>query len=126
MSISPEAATSAANATHDRSTAQVLDSHLGSFANGIDAILADYDEGSVLITPDRTFRGIGEIRGFFDAFLKGATPEFWAAFTLEAKIVEGDVAYITWSSEPAIALATDTLVVRDGIIAAQTFTSFAG
>ena len=109
-----------------RSTPQVLNSHLGAFAQGLDAILADYAEASVLITPERVYRGLAEISGFFQAFLGGATPAFWASFQLHAQVVEADVAYITWSARPAVPLATDTLVVRDGRIAVQTFTAMPG
>ena len=63
-----------------RSTPQVLNSHLGAFAQGLDVILADYAEASVLITPERVYRGLLEISGFFRAFLGGATPAFWASF----------------------------------------------
>lgn len=105
-------------------TADVFAHHLGAFAEGIDAILADYGEDSVLIMHDRAFRGRDEIRAFFQAFLDGATPQFWKAFTLLAKCVHGEVAYFTWRSEPTVTLATDTLVVRGGKIAVHTFTSY--
>ncbi|MBN8749975.1 Uncharacterised protein [Xylophilus ampelinus] len=110
--------------SRDRSAAEVLDSHLGAFAKGLDALLADYDDASVLITPDRTWRGLSEIGTFFGDFLSGATAQFWAAFELRAKVVEPGVAYITWAAPPAVRLATDTLVVRDGRVAVQTFTAF--
>lgn len=106
-------------------TSAVLAHHLGAFAKGIDEIMADYDESSVLITPDRIFRGLADIHGFFERFLDQATPQFWEAFELGAHSVESDIAYITWWSEPAVTLATDTLLVRGGRIAIQTFTSFA-
>ena len=105
-----------------RSAADVLDHHLGAFAQGIDAILSDYHPRAVLITADATYQDLTEIRGFFDAFVSSATPEFWSAFRIERREVVGDVAYITWSSRPAIALATDTLVVAQGQIVTQTFT----
>jgi hypothetical protein len=38
--------------------------------------------------------------------------------------IEGEIAYLTWSAEPFVRLATDTLLVRDGKIVAQTFTPF--
>lgn len=107
----------------ERGAAEVLDSHLGAFAKGLDALLADYDDDSVLITPDRTWRGLSEIGSFFGDFLAGASAEFWAAFELQAQVVEPGVAYITWSAPPAVRLATDTLVVRHGRIAVQTFTA---
>lgn len=109
-----------------RTTPDVLNSHLGAFAQGLDAIVADYAEASVLITPESVYRGLAEIGGFFQAFLNGATPEFWAAFQLHARVVEADVAYITWSARPAVPLATDTLIVRDGRIVVQTFTAMPG
>jgi hypothetical protein len=102
----------------------ILHHHLGAFAKGVDEILVDYTDRSVLVTPDKTYRGAGEIRGFFESFMDSATKEFWDAFVLGVQKVEGDVAYITWWSKPAVTLATDTLVVRDGKIAVQTFTSY--
>jgi hypothetical protein len=113
-------------AEQPRGTQAVFDHHLGAFAQGIDAILADYAESSVVIVPGRSYRGLSEIRGFFQAFLDGATPEFWKNFRVETKTVDGDVAYLVWSSAPAMAKATDTLLVRDGKIAVQTFTPFGG
>ena len=89
-------------------TRAALGRHLQSFAQGIETILADYTEASVIVTPDATYRGLDEIRGFFRRFLDSATPEFWDAFTLGAQNVVGDVAYITWSAKPFIPLATDT------------------
>jgi hypothetical protein len=38
--------------------------------------------------------------------------------------VNGDIAYLTWFSEPAVPLATDTLLIKGGKIVAQTFTAF--
>jgi len=104
----------------------VFDHHLGAFAQGIDAVLMDYTEASVLVTPDRAYRGLAEIRGFFQAFLAGATPEFWQAFTIRTQSVDGAIAYLVWAAPPAVPMATDTLYIRDGKIAVQTFTPFGG
>jgi hypothetical protein len=105
-------------------TKQVLDHHLGAFAHGLDEILKDYDDSSTLITPDKTFRGRGEITGFFKAFLDGADPAFWPAFKITSLSTAGEVAYLAWEAKPWVTLATDTLFVKDGKIAVQTFTSF--
>jgi hypothetical protein len=46
------------------------------------------------------------------------------SFTMHQRFVEGDYAYILWSAETADNLygaATDTFVVRDGKIIAQSF-----
>jgi len=105
-------------------TKQVLDHHLGAFAQGLDEILKDYDDSSTLITPDKTFRGRDEITGFFKAFLDGADPAFWPAFKITSLSTAGEVAYLAWEAKPWVTLATDTLFVKDGKIAVQTFTSF--
>lgn len=108
----------------DETTSKVLAHHLGAFAQGVDEILADYLDASVLITPDQTFHGVSEIRGFFQAFVDSATPEFWEAFKLGTQVVHNEVAYITWWAKPAVTLATDTFIVRNGKILVQTFTAF--
>jgi hypothetical protein len=107
-----------------RTTKYVFEHHLTSFSEGIDSILSDYEEASVLLTPYAEYRGLNEIRSFFDAFLKNATPEFWSSFKIASQTVEGDIAYLTWSSRPAVPLATDTFLIRDGKILVQTFTLF--
>lgn len=107
-------------------TQRVFAHHLGAFGDGIEAILSDYTEGSVVVTPEASYRGLEQIRGFFDAFLKSASQEFWDAFRLGTQAVEGEVAYMTWSAGPFMRLATDTLLVRDGKILVQTFTPFQG
>ncbi|WOF44741.1 nuclear transport factor 2 family protein [Sphingopyxis indica] len=104
-------------------TGRVFEHHLGAFAEGLAAVMSDYDGASILVTPERIYRGLDEIRDFFQMFMGGATPEFWEAFTIRAKVVEGEVAYLVWDSQPQVALATDTLVVRNGKIAVHTFTS---
>lgn len=115
-------------ATHSaaESTSTVLAHHLGAFAQGVDEILADYTDGSVLITPDQVFRGRDAIRTFFQRFIDSASQEFWDKFELGARVVHDDVAYITWWSKPTVTLATDTLVVRNGKIQTQTFTAYTG
>jgi hypothetical protein len=48
-----------------------------------------------------------------------------AEFCLRLQFVEGDYAYILWTAETAdnvYEMGTDTFVVRDGKIAAQSFT----
>lgn len=105
------------------STTKVLDHHLGAFAKGLDAIVSDYSKHSVILTHDKQYRGLEEIRGFFDGFLKGVKPGFWEAFKIQNQSVDGDVAYLVWEAKPFVSLATDTLVVRKGKILVQTFTA---
>ena len=108
----------------DEATTQVFDHHLGAFAKGLDELMKDYDGRSVIVTPDKSYRGLDEIRGFFGGFLDGATPAFWEAFKVTSKSTEGDIAYLAWEAKPFVPMATDTLYVKDGKIAVQTFTAF--
>jgi hypothetical protein len=118
-------ATRPAEAASDEAATQaVFDHHLGAFAKGIDALMADYTEASVIVTPQGSHAGLAEIRTFFEAFLATATPEFWQQFKILSRSVKGDVAYLVWSSKPAVPMATDTLLVRNGKILVQTFTPF--
>lgn len=115
---------SSATSTPDADTRRTLDHHLGAFAQGLDELLRDYDDNSVLVTPDQTCTGTTEIRAFFKAFIDGADPKFWGAFKILKNTVHGEVAYLVWEAKPWVALATDTFHVQGGRIAVQTFTPF--
>ena len=107
------------------STKDVLDHHLKCFNEGdLEGILSDYARSAVLFTADGPLRGVNAIRPLFQAMVA----EFGkpgATFSMKQQFVEGDHAYILWSAETAdnvYELGTDTFVVRDGKIVAQSFT----
>jgi ketosteroid isomerase-like protein len=105
-------------------TKDVLDHHLKSFYdNDLDGVLADYSPDAVLFVPGTPLKGPGSIKPFFQAFFSEfAKPG--ASFSLRQQFVEGDYAYILWSAETAdnsYEAATDTFVVRNGKIVAQSF-----
>jgi hypothetical protein len=106
------------------STEATLARHLNALAEGPDAIMRDYTDSSVLITPEGALRGIAEIRPFFERFLVDSPPELLAAMALVRQEVQGEIAYIVWKAEPFIPLATDTFLIRDGKIVTQTFAAF--
>ncbi|MEO7337692.1 MAG: nuclear transport factor 2 family protein [Caldimonas sp.] len=106
-----------------RTSKAVLDHHLGAFAKGLDELMKDYSASSVILSHDKQYRGLAEIRGFFDGFLKSVKPGFWEAFKINAQAIDADVAYLVWEAKPFVNLATDTLVIRGGKIAVQTFTA---
>lgn len=104
------------------STKDVLDHHLKCFAEGnLEGILSDYAPEAVLFTPDGPLIGADAIRPLF----QGMFAEFGkpgAAFSMKQLSVEGDFAYILWTAETAEnvhEMGTDTFVVRDGKIVAQ-------
>ena len=108
------------------SAKEVVEQHLKCFSEGdLEGILFDYAPGAVFFTPDGALRGVGEIRPLFEAMIA----EFQkpgAVFKMNRQFVKGDYAYILWTAETAdnvYELGTDTFVVRDGKIVAQSFTS---
>jgi ketosteroid isomerase-like protein len=107
------------------STKEVLDNHLKCFGEGdLSGILSDYAPDAVLFTPGGPLRGVDAMRPLFQAMIA----EFGkpgATFTLKQQFIEGDYAYILWTAETAdnvYEMGTDTFVVRDGQIVAQSFT----
>lgn len=107
------------------STKDVLNHHLKCFGEGdLTGILSDYAPGAVMFTPDGPLRGADAMRPLFQAMIS----EFGkpgAVFTLKRQSIEGDYAYIVWAAETAdnvYEVGTDTFIVRDGKIAAQSFT----
>jgi hypothetical protein len=103
------------------STQAVLENHLHAFYEGIDPIMADFTDESVLITHDATYRGLAEIRAFFTALVQGLPEGFVQAMKIRRREIAGDVAFLLWEARPWFPFCTDTFVVRDGKIAYQTF-----
>jgi ketosteroid isomerase-like protein len=107
------------------STKEVIDNHLKCFGEGdLKGILSDYAPGAVLFTSDGPLKGAEAIRPLFQAMIA----EFGkpgASFSMKQQSIEGDYAYILWIAETAdnvYEMGTDTFVVRDGKIVAQSFT----
>jgi len=103
----------------------VVDNHLKCFGEGdLRGILSDYAPGAVLFTPDGPLAGEEAIKPLF----QGMIAEFGkpgATFRMKQQSVRGDYAYILWTAETAdnvYEVGTDTFVVRDGKIVAQSFT----
>jgi ketosteroid isomerase-like protein len=87
----------------------------------VDAIMSDYTEESVLVTPQGQLAGLAAIRGFFTQFIASSPPELLKAITLTHQDVTGEIAYIIWKAEPFIPFASDTFLIRDDMIVVQTF-----
>lgn len=111
-------------AAEEQSAAAVLDHHVHAFAAGdVDAMLADYTEDSVFITPQGILKGPAEIRPLFEAMIEEfSSPD--ASSTIHQRHASGPVAYMIWSAETpqnSYRFATDTIYVVDGRIVYQTF-----
>jgi hypothetical protein len=89
----------------------------------LDAILSDYDEASVLITPDGPLRGLAEIRRLFQKIVTVMLPP-GSEFEILRRECHGDVAYTVWRGSSAafnFLIGTDTFIIRNGVITYQTF-----
>jgi hypothetical protein len=105
-------------------TKEVLEHHWQTFReNDLDGVMEDYTEESILITPDRTYKGLAEIReNFVNAFAFFPTDS--TTMTLTKSVVSGDVAYILWSAKTPgfeLSYATDTFIIQNGKIIRQTY-----
>ncbi len=107
-----------------RTTREVIDNHLKSFFDGnLDGVLADYEPGAIFFVPGGPLVGVDAIRPFFVALLaEFAKPG--ASFHLDEQRVHDRYATIQWRAEThanRYEFATDTFVIRDGRIQAQSF-----
>ena len=108
-------------------TEGVLNHHLESVeTKNLDAIMQDYDEDSILVTPDVSIEGLDGIRGFFEAFLPGLTPGIMANFAVDRAAIHDELAYIIWNAGDEIPLGTGTFIVQNGKIKFQTFAAYTG
>lgn len=109
----------------DGQAKEILDRHNAAFGAGdVPAMLADYADDAVFITPMGVFRGHDEIGGFFNAVIaEFAKPG--ASFEVLQTEFDDNVVYFAWRAETAdnvYEIGGDTLVIADGKIATQTLT----
>jgi hypothetical protein len=102
----------------------VLDRHWEAFnTQDLDGIVADYAEGSFIITPFGIFDDLEEIEGLFTDFFEEVSQP-GTEIELDQQVIHGDYAYIIWHGDTpdnAYEFATDTFVIQNGEIVAQTF-----
>lgn len=105
-----------------RTPQEVFDQHVKAIVAGdLDAIVADYHEDAVVISPMGSARGKDAIRKAFAALLDDLPSAEWA---LKTQIFDGDFLFLQWRAETADHRAddgVDTFMFRDGMILAQTF-----
>jgi hypothetical protein len=103
---------------------KVLDHHLESFGqNDLEAVVSDYTEESIIITPDSTYKGLEQISSFFTGLFP-SFPTDSTEISMKSIFVENEVAYIVWDcTTPTLEVpfGTDTFIIEDGKIRIQTF-----
>ncbi|MFS4466817.1 nuclear transport factor 2 family protein [Maribacter sp. 2210JD10-5] len=104
-----------------KTTEQVLNHHLESFGGAnIEEILSDYTQDSILVDQKKTYKGIEEIRVFFEWLLELLPPG--SDFEMEKLEVINEYAYIAWNASSKKAnflLGTDTFHIVNGKIKYQ-------
>jgi len=108
------------------STKDVLEHHTKALRKGdLNAVLADYASDAVFFTKDGVFKGRDAIKSFFAAIISEFSKPGTKVNRTQQQI-DGDYAYIVWTAETGenlYEIATDTFVVREGKIVAQSFTA---
>jgi ketosteroid isomerase-like protein len=108
-----------------KSTKDIIDNHLKAFANrDLNGVLSDYAPDAVFFTPQGPLRGPEAFRPLFQALIAEFSKP-GATFNMKQQSFDGEHAYILWTAETpdnSYELGTDTFVVRDGKIVAQSFT----
>ena len=109
---------------NEESTTQILKHHWDAFqSNDLEETMADYTEESFLITPDKTYKGLAEIRENFVQAFK-AFPKDSVTMQLDKSIVQQDVGYIIWQATTPkfkLSFGTDTFIIQNGKIIRQTY-----
>lgn len=111
----------------EKTTEEVYSHHVQAFlSQDVDAIMKDYSENSVLITPDgEIHKGLEEIRATFDY----AFPEIFPPQTrleVSKEVIEGEIVFVTYTAtdeatgEMYMPFATDTFIIQNGKIKYQT------
>jgi hypothetical protein len=102
-------------ATGDRTaeTKSVWDRHVQAAVSGnLDAVMEDFAEESVIVTPDGVIKGKAAIRDFFEAFLGGA--KAGAGPVINHEIIHDDIVVFNFSEGGRT--FHDTAVIADGKI----------
>jgi ketosteroid isomerase-like protein len=103
-----------------RTPQEIFQNHITAIGAGdVDAIVADYADDAVVITPEGTTRGRDGIRQLFSGLLGELSDARWDVPT---QVFEGDVLFIEWTAvaEKARAEGVDTFVFSGDAIRVQT------
>ncbi len=107
-----------------RSTLEIIHDHsVNLIGKNIEGVMADFAQDAVMISPQGVLKGHDALRANFEGTMKNLlTPDAKAEILLET--AEGKVGYCIWKLESdrvSIPFATDTFVVENEKIVAQTF-----
>lgn len=103
---------------------RLLQRHLDAFLRSdLDALMSDFARDAVLIEPAGIHEGRERIRGFYRGLML-QFPAGASTVALDHAAFHGDVVYFSWHGKSPtleVTFASDTLLLRGGRIAVQTF-----
>ena len=100
---------------------EVFEHHFAALRAGdVDAVMTDYNEHSVVITPGGAARGVKAIREGVTMLLSAIPRATWR---LPTQIYDGDILFLQWAADSKNAQINDgveTYLFKDGLIHVQT------
>lgn len=90
----------------------------------MDEMMSNFAEDAVFITQEGIVSGRDEIRRFIEYALNNMPQGYGDAVDVLQEYYKGEVAYLVYKAEPFVNMGTDTWVVRDDKIIAQTYTAY--
>jgi ketosteroid isomerase-like protein len=105
------------------STETVFNHHLQSvMAHDLAAIMSDYTDDSVMLTPQGPLRGLAALEATFrDFVLPLISEEFVQNMKVLRQDIVNDVVYLLWEVPGIAHLGLDVFVIREGKIVSQSF-----
>ncbi|MCI0507980.1 MAG: nuclear transport factor 2 family protein [Gammaproteobacteria bacterium] len=112
--------------TEEQKALDIFNQHVAAFTSGnLDAVVNDFGEQSVVITPDGVFEGLDQIRSLYQHLLgefgvinRGDSP----GLRIDTLHIRHDTLFITWHAESInhiFPFGTDTFVCRNGKVQRQ-------
>jgi len=112
--------------TEEQKVLEIFNQHVTAFTSGnLDAVLNDFSDKSVVITPDGVFEGLAKIRSLYQDLLtefgiidRGDSP----GLHIDKLRVRHDTLFITWHAESrnhSFPFGTDTFVCDKGKVKRQ-------
>jgi|GEM_PF-1256183 len=109
---------------NSRESKNVVMHHLSAFqSNDIGAIMEDYADNAVLMTPEQSFVGKDQIHDFFVELFK-TFPSEGTKIEMDRFDVDNDLVYILWNGSTPfvnVRMGSDTFIIKDKLIQKQTF-----
>ncbi len=108
-----------------KQTEETMAHHVQAMMSGdLDAIVRNFAEDATIFTAERMFQGHDQIRIFFEEGMQSLPEGYMAAFEQIRRDIHGETVYLVYKVEPFVALGTDTWIIRDGKIIAQTYAAY--